>query len=139
MKRLLCVLFMVLSPMMLFAVDVTFVIEGMKNDSGAVIVGIYNSSETFPKKGKHVTGCISKHKLGGKSVVVVCKVDSGTYAAAAFHDENNNSELDTNFIGIPKEIYGFSNNARGTVGPPDFDKASFKVGTENIELNIQLQ
>jgi uncharacterized protein (DUF2141 family) len=139
MKQLLSILFLVLTPVMLFAVDVTFVVEGMKNDSGSVSVGIYNSKETFPKNGKHVTGCISKNKLSGKSVVIICKIDSGTYAAAAFHDENNNGELDKNFLGIPKESYGFSNNAKGTFGPPDFKDASFEVGSENIELNIRVQ
>ena len=138
-KKLLFGILLILSPIVLFAVDVTFIVKGVKSDAGSIIVGVYNSPETFPKKGKHVAGCISKNKLSGKPVAIVCNIDSGTYAAAAFHDENNNGDLDTNFMGIPKERYGFSNNARGTLGPPDFKDASFRVGTENIELNILLQ
>ncbi|MCP4757822.1 MAG: DUF2141 domain-containing protein [Proteobacteria bacterium] len=139
MKLLCCGLLVILAPMVLFAVEMTFIVEGVKNDSGSVYVGVYNSAETFTKKGKHVTGCISKIEAAGKAVTVVCKVDSGTYAAAVFHDENNNSELDKNFMGIPKENYGFSNNASGMFGPPDFADAAFEVGNENLEMNIKIK
>ena len=40
---------------------------------------------------------------------------------------NENEKLETNFIGIPEEEYGFSNNARGTFGPPSFESASFTL------------
>lgn len=139
MKLLLSGLFLILTPMLLFAVDITFVIEGAKSDSGSISVGIYNSAETFPKKGEHITGCTSKIETAGKAVTVICKVDSGTYSAAAYHDENNNEELDKNFMGIPKEAYGFSNNASGMFGPPDFVDAAFEVGTKNIEMNILIK
>ena len=42
---------------------------------------------------------------------------------ATYHDQNNNGILDSNFLGIPKEAFGFSNDARGIVGAPDYDKA----------------
>ncbi len=139
MKQLICGLLMVLTPMILFAVDVIFIVEGFKSNSGAVRVGVYASSETFPNDGNKVTGCVSENKLSGSSVKVVCQLDSGIYAAAAFHDENGNEKLDTNLLGIPKENYGFSNNASGMFGPPDFNDAAFEVGTEDIKLNIQIQ
>jgi uncharacterized protein (DUF2141 family) len=41
------------------------------------------------------------------------------------HDVNKNGELDKNALGIPKEGFGFSNDAAGTFGPPGFDKAKF--------------
>jgi len=47
----------------------------------------------------------------------------GQYAIKVFHDENANGELDINFLGIPKESYGFSNHARGRFGPPPFAEA----------------
>ena len=51
----------------------------------------------------------------------------GQYAANAFHDENDNGELDTNLIGIPTEGYGFTNDPRTTFGPPDFEDAAVNV------------
>jgi uncharacterized protein (DUF2141 family) len=52
----------------------------------------------------------------------------GKYAFKYFHDENNNNKkMDTNVIGIPKEGYGFSNNAKGRFGPPDFKDTIFEI------------
>lgn len=51
----------------------------------------------------------------------------GRYAVAVYHDENDNGELDTNLLGMPIEGFGFSNDARGFAGPPDFDAAAVEV------------
>jgi len=63
----------------------------------------------------------------------------GTYAIRFFHDENSNSELDTNFMGIPKEDYGFSNDAPARFGPPKFDMAKFvySESVKVISINVQ--
>lgn len=58
-------------------------------------------------------------------------LESGSYAVALFHDKNSNEKLDTNFIGIPKEGFGFSNNPRVLTGPPSFNKASFELKTNS--------
>ena len=48
---------------------------------------------------------------------------------AAYHDENGNGKLDTNFLGIPSEGVAASNDAKGTMGPPSYEKAKFAVAT----------
>jgi Uncharacterized protein conserved in bacteria len=63
-------------------------------------------------------------------------VPYGTYAVALYHDQNDNDELDTDFLGRPKEPYGFSNNARGTMGPPDFEEAAFTLSSDSLSLTI---
>lgn len=131
-------LILMFTPLLLCAASVTFTIENLKSDQGLVLIGIYDSAEAFPKKGKHVTGCVSRGKISGKSVSITCDVEPGIYAAAAFHDENGNDDLDTSLVGIPKERYGFSNNAKGFLGPPGFEKAAFKVGRDDIKMNIRL-
>ena len=63
----------------------------------------------------------------------------GNYAITLFHDENNNMELDTNFLGIPKEPYGFSNNAKSPFGPPGFQAALVEFSKEGDEITILLK
>jgi uncharacterized protein (DUF2141 family) len=63
----------------------------------------------------------------------------GDYAIKVFQDRNLNDELDTNFIGLPKEPYGFSNDAMGRMGPPNFDQAKFPVTDEKTSIEINLQ
>jgi uncharacterized protein (DUF2141 family) len=72
-------------------------------------------------------------------LVVVPDVPPGTYAAQAFHDENNNSVIDRNIFGIPTEGLGFSNNAKMFFGPPRFDAAAFAVGGAAVRITFSLR
>jgi len=76
---------------------------------------------------------------GGEVTVVFNDLAPGNYAASVFHDVNKNGELDTNWIGIPKEAYGFSNNARGTMGPPDYEDCVFQVNSKSVIHEIALK
>ncbi|MBL7981411.1 MAG: DUF2141 domain-containing protein [Flavobacteriales bacterium] len=71
--------------------------------------------------------------------IVLNDVAPGTYAIKAFHDIDRNGKLDTNFMGIPKEPYGFSNDAMGTFGPPSFEQAAFKVGTGTSTARFKMK
>ena len=54
-------------------------------------------------------------------------VKQGTYGIKIFIDKNNNNKFDFNIVGIPKEQYGFSNDASALLGPPSFQNASFDL------------
>jgi uncharacterized protein (DUF2141 family) len=63
----------------------------------------------------------------------------GEYAVKVFHDENGNDQLDTRMFGIPAERYGFSNNVRGTLGPPDYSDARFVLDTAEHAISIEVK
>jgi len=65
-------------------------------------------------------------------------VPPGTYALAVIHDENMNGKLETNWLGIPKEGYGFSNDAKGILGAPSFAAASFRYDGRSLDLTMSL-
>jgi uncharacterized protein (DUF2141 family) len=65
-------------------------------------------------------------------------IPPGTYAMAVIHDENMNGKLDTNRLGIPREGYGFSNDAKGWLGPPSFSAASFRYDGRSLDLTMSL-
>lgn len=66
-------------------------------------------------------------------------VAPGRYALRVMHDKNANGKLDTNLLGIPTEPYGFSNDAAGSFGPPDFEAAAFEVGDAPLHVKVTLQ
>ena len=74
----------------------------------------------------------------GETVVTVKDVPPGTWAVLAYQDENENKELDRNFIGIPKENYGFSRNPVSRFGPPSFEDAAIAVreGANTVALTL---
>ena len=69
-----------------------------------------------------------------------CTLDlpDGSYAIALYIDLNGNKKIDKNFLGIPKEQYGFSNNAMGTLSAPTFEQAQFIVAGATVQ-NINLK
>jgi len=75
----------------------------------------------------------------GDTVVTIQNVPKGTWAVLAYQDENQNDKLDRNLIGIPSENYGFSRDARGRFGPPDFSDAAVEVGDEPTVARIKLR
>ncbi len=63
---------------------------------------------------------------------------AGRYALSLFHDENGNGKLDSNVAGIPIERYGFSRDARGRMGAPDFDAAAIELqGDTTITVHLR--
>lgn len=134
--RKLQLLFLLMLPMILAAqhkLEIT--IKGIEKVKGAILVAVYNSEESFMKK--HTLS--AKQKVTGKQVTIVIEdVKSGDYAVSTFHDENDNEKLDTNFMGIPNEPYGFSNDAKGSFGPPSFEKAKVIVdGDKKLVINLR--
>ena len=116
-------------------VDLTVHIENLENNDGKLIVGLYNDEEKFLNKTyKGVVADIDDNK----STVVFNNVPKGVYAISFIHDENDNGKMDTNFMGIPKEDYGCSNNAKGFMGPPRWNDAKFELNNNNTTITIAL-
>lgn len=117
------------------AQSLTVSIKNVKSNKGTIRVGIFNSQNDFLKK--QLFGQVIK-STSGEALVVFDNVPVGAYAISIIHDENENGELDSNFFGIPKEGFGFSNDAMGTFGPPSFEKASFNwTGKEALTVSLR--
>ncbi|NJO00745.1 MAG: DUF2141 domain-containing protein [Bacteroidia bacterium] len=113
-------------------------IYSIKSDKGNVLIALYNSSSTFMCEQKALQRKVLTIEEG-KAIAVFQDVPYGNYAFAVFHDENVNYKLDKTLVGVPKEGYGFSNNAQGTFGPPSFDKSQFTLNSINYQTVIRLQ
>jgi uncharacterized protein (DUF2141 family) len=99
-------------------------IDKIKNDHGDILIGLYTEGHNFPG-GTNDRRIVKASKNG--VTVAFDDLKPGPYAVSVLHDENSNKDMDQNKIGIPKEGFGFSNNARGSFGPPSFDKAKFEL------------
>lgn len=98
-------------------------IVGLHSDKGRVLVALFCSKAGFP--GDIERACAREVSAAkGRSVRVVFDgVPAGEFAVSMFHDENANSRLDRNFLGIPKEGWGTSRDAKAHFGPPSYDDA----------------
>jgi len=118
--------------------DLTVVVKGLKNEKGNVKIALYDTPKGFNEEdGPLFAGTIVK--INNKQAVWIFReIPIGTYAVKLYHDENSNNKLDTGLFGIPVEAYGFSNNARGMFGPPDFDAAKFEANQEHMTIEIKI-
>ena len=110
---------------------------------GEMHLAIYDDAEVFEnddgEKGGAAKGIIQGviEDVETGSVTYTFELPDGTYAIGIFVDKNYNNKMDRNLFGVPKEQFGFSNNAKGNFGPPSFEDASFKVSSD-IKLEIDL-
>ena len=119
----------------------------MENGKGPVIIAVYNNEKKeFFGKGKPNKKGNPDHVFIGKrkymentKLSFTFDIPFGEYAFIAFLDSDNNEMLSANFIGMPKEPFGFSNNARGKFGPPKWDDAliNFTKSNQNISINLK--
>lgn len=114
---------------------VTLDFKGMKSNKGNLYVAIYNKENSFLKK--PIKGTIVKIE-DKKATVILKDIPTGVYAVSAYHDANDNKKMDTNFLGIPKEPTGMSNDATGFMGPPKYKDAKFNV-TKDTALTITVK
>jgi uncharacterized protein (DUF2141 family) len=111
----------------------------IRNSTGTVDCALFDSPEGFPIEVLHsaMTAMIIKIR----DTQAHCDFEDippGTYALAVIHDENMNGKLDTNWLGIPTEGYGFSSGARALLGAPSFSAASFQYDGGTLDLTISL-
>lgn len=113
------------------------VVTGMEHVRGKVNIGLYNNATGFPGIG----GAVQDQTVAassGKASCVFRNVPPGDYAVAVFHDENDNGQLDKNLFGMPREGTGFSRNAKGRLGPPSFESASFQVSAP-MQISLKMR
>lgn len=112
-------------------------VDGFRNQKGDLGVTIFNSPDGWPErndKALHHEG----FPFSGNTATARLQIPPGRYGVAVMHDENSNHKLDRNFIGIPKEGFGFSNNPKVGFSAPGFDSVAFQVACPTTEISIHL-
>ena len=106
----------------------------VRSSSGTVFVALYEEgSWLIPGRFR------SYRKVPARSGTVGArfeKLPPGRYAVAVFHDENGNGRIDTNFLGLPSEGYGFSRIT--PFRKPSFEETAFEL-TDKARVPVRLK
>ena len=113
-------------------------VEGLKDDKGKLHASLYASEEGFPTKPEKALRHVDVPIVAGMARVVFEGLTPGGYAVAAYHDENGDGKLDTGFLGIPTEGLASSNDAKGFMGPPSFEKARVEIGPGQTRIVLHV-
>ncbi len=142
MRKIAVLIFCMFFTFLLFAEKksgtLTMTVKGLKS-GGTLMIAIFDNDDGFPSKSKNAVILKTVPVKKSEMSVSFPKVIYGTYAVSVFHDMNNNGKLDTNWIGMPKEGIGASNDAKGFMGPPKFEDAKFPMDKPEKKIKINIK
>lgn len=124
------------------AQNLTISLSGVKSEQGQLVVRVYNNKkhwlsdkadEIFKQQSFPLQGVVKD-----ASVQLSLELPAGDYALSLFQDLDSNAELKSNWIGIPKEPVATSNNAKGSMGPPDYKDALFQIADQPVVQQLNL-
>ena len=120
------------------AAALSLVIDGLTSETGRVWVGVYDSADAWEAQAEVRSQWVEISD--GRAVLELEGVPTGQIGVQVFHDANGNQDFDTNFAGIPRERYGFSNNPRPRFRGANWEEAVFELAPgETRDLAITLQ
>ena len=110
-------------------------VTNVRNTNGHIQINVCDEKTFLTDHCPFHAGAVSA--LG--TTILTVDVPPGTWAVQAYHDENDNEEVDRDLLGIPTEGIGFSNNAPFRFGPPSHQDAKFQLGTEGGKITLRLR
>jgi uncharacterized protein (DUF2141 family) len=120
------------------AARIIVTVDGLHSAQGNVFVGLYSTPSKF-LNGNQCDAIKRVRASTGPITVAFDNLPPGTYAVGAYHDENGNDHLDTNFLGLPVEGYALSNGVRVVMSKPTFQQAAFTVGTGDKPVSLHIR
>ncbi len=119
------------------AVTLTVIARGAVPAKGQVVASLFTNPRDFLRQ--PAMRLAAPVTATGDAVVVFEGLMPGDYALSVIHDEDSNGRLNRNFLGIPTERFGFSNNIRPRMRRPDWTEAAITVEDPGGEVIIELK
>jgi uncharacterized protein (DUF2141 family) len=112
--------------------------KGFENTDGEAGVAVWNAARGFPEEIEHAVATTYVTIQDGAAVARFDQLEPGRYAITVYHDKNDNRRFDKNWLGMPKEDWGVSNNVRPRLRAPRFTEAvrDLGVGEQLVEIRV---
>lgn len=120
------------------AQTLTIDFEQIRNDKGEMSVTIYEDKEHWLDEDVPRLIFPKDNLSDGKMTVKINLEKPGKYAIAVLDDEDMDGKMNHNFIGYPKEGFGFSNNIHVWLSRPKFDECVLDIKNDTtIQISLQ--
>jgi uncharacterized protein (DUF2141 family) len=119
--------------------DLTVSVAGIEDSKAEVGCTLFSKADGFPMDAASGKQLWLPVNPAGPTLCQFTGLTQGSYAVSVGIDQNKNRKVDTNFLGIPTEQWGVSNNVRPNLRAPRFDEAAFKFdGTQDLTITIRV-
>jgi uncharacterized protein (DUF2141 family) len=120
------------------AADLTIRVENVLPSGGVLRLGLYDAAR-YPDDNSKPVASADVSALPGETVITLHGISPGTYAIQTFQDVNANDKMDTSWLGLPQEPFGFSLDAKPFLSKPSFDDVKFALAAGENSQVIHLQ
>ena len=109
---------------------------GFRNQKGTADAAIFLSPDGWPEGAKEYVHDVSP--IADDQATISFLLPPGRYGVVVLHDENENHKLDRDFLGWPKEGFGFSNNPRVYLTAPTFLQAEVNIACPVTDIDVKM-
>jgi uncharacterized protein (DUF2141 family) len=116
-----------LMPSMSVAQDVEVTVSGLKTTKGQIVIGIFRDDPSFQKEEAYKSLTFPKKDVMNGEMKLSFSLEPGLWGISLLDDENSSGLMEYNFLGIPKEGFGFSDYYTSGFSKPKFQSFSFTL------------
>lgn len=120
------------------AADLTIHVDNVLPSGGTLRLGLY-SEALYPDDDSKPIASADVSATSPETVITLHNVPPGIYAIQTFQDVNSNNKMDTTWLGLPLEPFGFSRDAKPFLSKPGFDEVKFAVANGENSQTLHLQ
>lgn len=117
---------------------ITVNIKGLRNNKGQFMISLSRGSEGWPNENYYKQLFIEEF-TSPDFTLEFSNIPYGNYAIGVLHDEDKNSKMTSNFIGMPKEGFGFSRDYQVSLRAPKYEESNFDFNQRNLSLEVNMQ
>lgn len=129
MKTILASIALVAAAPIAQAASLELTVTQVEDAAGTLLVAVFDS-ETGWQASDAVASATAPVTGEGAVTLTIDGLPEGEVGIKLYQDVDNDGELARSAIGIPKEPYGFSNDAPVRFGPPKWDAAKFSLAED---------
>ena len=109
------------------AQNIEIVVSGVKPGKGQALIAVFKDQKSFENKEPFIGLLFDKSRIVDGQLTTSIALEPGVYGISFLDDKNKNGAMDNNWIGIPKEGFGFSNFEHKGFRKPHFDDFQIEV------------
>ncbi len=112
-------------------------VTDIRSGKGNIILNVFKDNDSYDKNQSYKKFTFDKKALLNGTLNVHINIEPGVYGITMIDDENEDGKINKNFVGIPKEGFGFSNFLMTKMKKPSFD--DFKVDLKSIKHQVTIK
>jgi len=131
---------MLLPATILKAQNVEVTVTGIRSEKGQIVIAVFKDSESYKTEATFLTLRFRKDVNADGVMKVRFSLDPGVYGLCLLDDEDNDGLMHYNFLGMPKEGFGFSDLYFTGFVKPKFDSFKFTIDRDQEKsINIRVR